>query len=244
MEPMSFTVKSHETFRRIWHSSIGLPILLLYFLAPTSGAILRIIIPICLTYGILDWKRLRNHAWNEAFCTCFPQRFILRPAEKQRMTSSFWFLLAWVISFVIFSKPIATLAMLYLAWCDPIAAYIGQVYCNTPSVTPKAKSNKKNKGETTWIGSEKTLAGSLGALFSGIGISFAFLGMTTNAAHVDSFLIYSAKFILTCILGGCFAALSEAIKVLDLDDNLVIPIISGLGLSLFSPITSLYAFDI
>lgn len=222
--------KCYETVRRIWHSSIGLVICFLYWLQINRLYVSLGLLPITLVYGYFDWRRLRNSSYNDAFVSTFPLKYILRKEERNKMTSSFYFLLGVHITTFLFSRPVSGLSLLYLAWCDPMAAIIGRRF-----------APKDPRRGRFWNG--KTHVGSLGAGLVGVFISVIFFLLTTSPVE-EGQTWHMAKVVLTATLGGFYAAISELVTVGDMDDNLTIPIVSSILLTLFSPISSLYSNSI
>jgi dolichol kinase len=215
-----------EPVRRIWHSSIGVLVCFLYWIQVPIQKFNLGLLCITLMYGYLDWRRFKNPKDNEAFMQSFPLKYILRREEKTRMTSSFYFLVGVHITLALFSRPIAALSLLYLAWCDPVAAIVGREYA--------PKNLKKGR---FWNG--KSYVGTTAAAIVGMLISFVFFLCTSSPAEgiISHLLLVS----VTSILGGLYAASAELVTLNDLDDNLTIPIFAATMLTLFSPVGTLYA---
>ena len=220
-----------EVARRLWHGSIGLLIVVLYYLQISiSNVVFYFLLPVTIAYGAVDWYRLRHPAINKRFVTSCPLRYILRKDEHERMTTIFWFLLSAIITLRLFSRPVAALSLLYLSWCDPVAAFVGQKY------GPKGK---KAKGRF-WNG--KTLVGTMAAAILGVVITAVFL--ICSARPDGNLFAYAFKVAITSILGGAYAAVAELVDIGELDDNLTMPIIAAFFLSLLSPIGALYSHQI
>ncbi|PJF19196.1 hypothetical protein PSACC_00982 [Paramicrosporidium saccamoebae] len=215
-----------EPFRRIWHSSIGVLICFLYWINVPIHMFNLGLLCVTMMYGYLDWRRLRNPKDNEAFMRSFPLKYIMRREEKSRMTSSFYFLVGVHITLALFSKPIAALSLLYLSWCDPVAAIVGRNYA--------PKDLKKGR---FWNG--KSYVGTAAAAVTGTLISIVFFLCTSRP--VESMAGYLILVAVTSVMGGLYAALAELVTLNDLDDNLTIPIFSATMLTLFSPVGTLYA---
>lgn len=220
------TANTLELTRRLWHSSVGLLVCVLYYLQVSSRSVLFALLPILVTYGGIDWYRHRDAAFNEHFCNFPLLRTILRQKERtSNITSSTFFLLGVVITLLIFSRPVQVLSLLYLSWCDPVAAIVGHFREEFHLGGGKFANGKSHVGSAA--------AALLGTL-----ITLIFLLCTTGVN--DSFLWYGAKIFVTTCLGGLIAAASEAFTIGSLDDNVTLPIIAGLLITLFTPLLSLY----
>lgn len=215
-----------ELPRRIWHSSIGVLVCILYYLQVSSRSVWLVLLPIVIMYGGIDWYRYRDATFNEHFCRFPLMRCILRPRERTSdITSSTFFLLGTLITLMIFSRPVQVLALLYLCWCDPVAAIMGHF----------REELRMGGGK---FANGKSYVGSAAAALLGTLITLGFLLCTTSAN--ESVLWYGAKVLVTSGLGGLIAAASEALTIGSWDDNVTMPIIAGLFLTLFTPLQSLY----
>lgn len=222
-----------EPIRNLWHASFGLLILLLSILQVERRTVLLILAILTLVYGILDWYRFRNARWNEWVVSSTPLRLILRHEEREHMTSSFWLLLGALLASALFSRQVASLALLYTAWCDPAASFVGRYFQSKDIVKDKVRKGSLNK--KSWAGC--TAAALLGSL-----ISLVFLVCTAN--NFESVSAYVLRIFSTSLLGGVIASLAEAVPLFNLNDNLTMPLVAGTLLSLFTPITSLYTHEI
>lgn len=215
-----------ELPRRLWHGCIGLLVCGLHCLQVSSRSVGVVLLLLLLGYGGIDWYRHRDAALNERFCRFPLLRAILRPSERtSRLTSSTYFLLGAVLTLLLFSRPVQVLALLYLCWCDPVAAIAGSL----------REGAQTGKG---FFANGKSYAGSGAAALLGMLVTLVFLLCTTAAG--DSFLWYGTKVLVTSGLGGLIAAASEALTIGACDDNLTMPILAGFCLTLFTPLQSLY----
>lgn len=144
-------------------------------------------------------------------------------------------------------KDVAVLAILLLSWCDTAASTFGRLW---GKYTPRVRKGK-------------SLAGSLAAFVMGIfaalafwvviaptvpqewntGINaFAFDGTlalrpavreTLGLSKDQGFVTGNTALAVVAVVSGLVASVSEAIDLWGLDDNLTIPILSGIGLGAF-----------
>jgi dolichol kinase len=145
---------------------------------------------------------------------------VIRAGEEKHFTSSFHYCLGATLSAAVFPRAIAFLAILYLAFGDPIASIAGIKFGGN-----LWKPNPLNVG--------KSLEGSLACfLFCGILTFFLsyFLQMTEGLPPQDR--------IWFSLLGGLGATLGELVP-LKTDDNLAMPLISGAFLWLTSTVLNL-----
>lgn len=148
-----------------------------------------------LTFLIIlgDLLRFYLPTFNSWFCQVFG--FLLKPEEYQGLHGSTYFLTGSFLSILFFEKRVAIVALLFLAFADPMAAVIGGKWGQIK----------------VWRG--KTLEGSLAFFMTSFFLAFPFLGF------------------LQAFLGALSASLVEVLP-LGIDDNLTIPLLSGLVISL------------
>jgi dolichol kinase len=106
---------------------------------------------------------------------------------------------------IIFPRPVVSLTLLFLAFADPIASLVGIKY-------------GKDK-----IFGQKSIQGFIAAFFVCVGITFFY------------FLFFSSmtgRLIVVSLLAGLVGACSELIPIGKLDDNLTLPVLSAVGLSI------------
>ncbi len=103
-----------------------------------------------------------------------------------------------------FNPLVVSLSLLFLAFADPFASYFGIRF-------------GKDK-----IYGEKTIQGFMAAYL--ICASLTILFLIYHGFNLD-------RVLLVGVLAGLLGALAELIPIAKLDDNLTIPVISGLGLT-------------
>ncbi|KAH0023367.1 hypothetical protein KCU78_g5437, partial [Aureobasidium melanogenum] len=144
-------------------------------------------------------------------------------------------------------KDIAVMSILLLSWCDTAASTFGRLWGR---YTPRVRKGK-------------SLAGTIAAFITGViaavvfwviiaprvpaewstGIdAFAYDGTLSLPPMVRDLLGWkqaeatvsgSVATAIVAVVSGLVAAVSEAIDVFGLDDNLTIPVLSGIGLNAF-----------
>lgn len=149
-------------------------------------------------FGYLDWLRLRDKRWNKIYC--YIMGFILREKEKNRYSSTFWYVAGITMTILLFSKRnVALLSFWYLSWCDPLAAVSGtllggKVFTAIPRL-PNGKS----------------MEGMISACLLGSILAYLLLKCTWPKA----------------LLCGLIATISEACSLSNWDDNFTLPLISA-----------------
>ncbi len=189
--------------RRCYHFVNGLICFSIYqWMVDRNGA-LMLIVGLGGSFAILDFLRLRIPKLNTAALKLFGS--IMRREELLRITANTWFIFALFLLVVFFPKPIALLALLYLAAGDPLAAVIGTRWGRHPLVAGK-----------TWEG---TLANFIISAIATALYSFFILDLNGVALMVLTFL------------GGFISAVSELIP-LPANDNLTFPLLAASLLTL------------
>ena len=124
--------------------------------------------------------------------------YLLKNDEVSHVTGSTYFLIASLLTFLLFPQPIAVAALLYLSVADPMAITVGRAWGRIK------------------IG-HKSLEGSLAFLFACLVVALALGGVGLNP--------------LVGIVGAVVATLAELLFPL-VDDNMSIPLVSGLAMVL------------
>jgi len=112
-----------ELPRRLFHIFGGLSIAIAGLLVPQS-IFLPPLIAATITFLIVEVIRLKFPVVNRQFLLYF--RVLLREGEASRFTGSAYLLIASVIAFLIFDKPIAVMALGFVALGDPVASIVGE----------------------------------------------------------------------------------------------------------------------
>lgn len=153
---------------------------------------------------MVEYARLRNEKMNQ-FLMVF-MKPIMRESEKNSVSGMPFYALGVSLSLFFFPERIAILSVLFLIFADPIASFCGILY-GRDKILPN-----------------KSLQGTIAA-FSVCYIVTLVYGLI-HASPSMNLLIFS-------ILAGIIGAVSELCSQF-VDDNLCIPVISGLGLFLIN----------
>lgn len=136
---------------------------------------------------------------------------------------------------------------------DPVASLVGTLYRHHTSSSTTATSSSttatrklkrsntkpKRRANISIFNEHKSLAGVLGAFLASTLVSFASFCLSTGSGSGsstghDQSLVAVAVLCSKALFAGAVAATAEAIAVLDWDDNLTLPLLSGLFLQLGS----------
>jgi len=162
------------------------------YITPTNWGVLGLIIATSATV-VLDLLRLTDHRLRGFFLRLF--RSLIRSHEEEHLLGSTYFMIAALLSVLVFDKTIAIAALTFLIIGDTVAAVVGKKY-----------------GTPMYWG--KSLQGSLACFASCLVI---------GAALLDNQWVILA--------GALSATVAEALPV-PMDDNMRVPIVSGLTMQL------------
>lgn len=188
--------------RKIWHICGVLAIFMGYYFLPLEISKITILILFTL-FAAVDLYRLRNKNFN-VLVTHYLKP-VMRQSEIHQLAGTTYLFGGVVILILFFDPVIAQLSLIFLALADPIASYFGIRYGR----------------EKIW--GDKTLQGFLAAFVVCSVCSFLFL-------YWHDYNLWRA--VVVSFIGGLIGSLAELIPIGKLDDNLTIPVASGLGLSL------------
>jgi len=188
--------------RKIWHMSGVFGMFLAYTYLPESIS-LTILVVAWLSFVPFDFLRQRNAALNDWAVHAFKP--IMRQSEVKKLAGTTYLLTGVLLVDLIFQRPVVGLTLLFLAFADPIASYFGILY-------------GKDK-----IFGHKSIQGFMAAFFVCAALTFTFL--LYHNYMTDRLIVVS-------MLAGLVGAFAELIPVGKLDDNLTLPVMSAIGLSI------------
>lgn len=197
--------------RKIWHIGSGLPVLYLIHKTPLGiHGTAYFLLGLASVNWILDILRQRSPMLNDCFVKIFG--LLMRKHEYGGPTTLSYYALGIALSLLLFSPKLAILATLFLIFADPVASFVGVLFGKD-----KILPNKSFQG---------TLAAFcvcyLLSLFYGI-----------------QYVHPSVNFIIFTVVAGIIGSLSELMSVI-IDDNLAIPLFSGIGLTLLNSFLNVF----
>ncbi len=197
--------------RKLWHIATGLIGMLVYQKAKVSIEFMAIsLLVISACSFLIEFLRFRNEKLNAILMKIMKP--VMRESEKNSVSGLPFYALGVSLSLFFFPERIAILSVLFLVFADPIASFCGILY-GRDKILPN-----------------KSLQGTIAAFTVCYIVTLVYgLIYTTPSMNL---LIFS-------IVGGVIGALSELCSQF-IDDNLCIPVISGLGLFLLNMLVNVF----
>lgn len=182
-----------------------------YVLAPemVSYTILAIAV---LLFLPIDFLRHKYPALNDWMVHAFKP--IMRTSEIHKIAGTTYLLSGVCVIIALFPRPVVALTLLFLAFADPIASFVGIKY-----------------GKDKVFG-HKSIQGFMAA--------FAVCAVAT-ALFLSYYNIMLDRVIVVSLLAGLIGALAELIPIGKLDDNFTLPVLSGFGLYILFYLFGLFA---
>ncbi|KAI1843040.1 hypothetical protein JX266_010729 [Neoarthrinium moseri] len=235
-------VHKHEVPRKVLHVSIGFLVYWLYVTGTQTSRVTPWLMGFLIPIATTDFLRHTYASLNRFYVKCLGA--FMRESEYSGYNGVIFYLLgAWIVLHF-FPKDVAVVSVMLLSWCDTAASTFGRLYGRH---TPRIRRGK-------------SLAGSLAAFLVGVitaGWFWGWLAPRTPSFPGDELhpFMFSGSLRLphfvTGLLGlseeqttisgvpalglmslwsGFVAAGSEVIDVFGWDDNLTIPVLSGIGI--------------
>jgi len=197
--------------RKVWHMAGVFGMFLAYVLLPEVIAYSILALSISLFLPV-DFLRQKYPALNEWVVHAFKP--ILRTHEIHKIAGTTYLLSGVSVVVALFPRPVVALTLLFLAFADPIASYVGIKY-------------GKDK-----IFGHKSIQGSIAA--------FVVCALATGV-YLAYYNIMLDRVIVISLLAGLIGALAELIPIGKMDDNFTLPVLSGLGLYILFSLFGLFA---
>ena len=208
--PLRMRSDLHLT-RKAWHISTGLIGLIIYKKTGFSAEQTAfVLLSLAVAAFCFEFIRLRNEKINQL--AMLLMKPVMRESERNSVSGLPFYALGVSLALFFFPERIAILATLFLIFADPIASFVGILY-GRDKILPN-----------------KSLQGTIAA-FSVCYIATIVYG-----------LIYvgpSMNLLIFAIAGGVIGCISEMCSQF-IDDNLCIPVVSGLGLFLVNFLIPLF----
>ncbi|KAI1068910.1 hypothetical protein LB507_006458 [Fusarium sp. FIESC RH6] len=233
-------VHKHEVPRKVLHVSIGFFVIWLYVTGTQTTSVTPWLMSALIPITTVDWLRHRYASVNRFYVKALGA--LMRESEYSGWNGVIFYLLgAWIVLFN-FPKDVGIMSVLLLSWCDTAASTFGRLWGR---YTPRLRKGK-------------SLAGSTAAFLVGVGTSYFFYGWlvpTIGPFPGDENFMFKGILSLpkticeavgvsqeqTTISGavalgvmglwsGFVASASEVVDIFGWDDNLTIPVLSGIGI--------------
>lgn len=197
--------------RKVWHIATGLIGLLIYKKSGVSIDFMALaLMGIALFSFGFEFLRLNNERVNQF--ALFLMKPVMRESEKNSISGLPFYALGVSLALFFFPEKIAILSILFLIFADPIASFFGILY-GRDKILPN-----------------KSLQGTIAA-FTVCYIATIIYGLVYTGP--------SMNLLLFSIAAGLIGSFSEMCSQF-IDDNLCIPVVSGLGLFLINFIIPLF----
>ncbi|KKY36529.1 putative phosphatidate cytidylyltransferase [Diaporthe ampelina] len=233
-------VHKHEVPRKLLHLSIGFLVLWLYASGTQTTSVTPWLAGLLAPIATADYVRHVNAAFNRFYTRVLGA--FMRESEVAGWNGVVFYLLGALLALGGLPKDVGVMAVLLLSWCDTAASTFGRLYGR---FTPRIRRGKSLAGSgaaflvgvvTAW-GFWGWLAPTIGPMPGDEGFMFkgtlglppaaaAAVGLDGGKATVSGGLALA----LVSIWSGFAAAASEVVDVFGWDDNLTIPVLSGLGI--------------
>ena len=187
--------------RKIWHMSAVFLIFSLWTVLPFWLSLTLLILS-WLMFIPVDLLRHKNPALNRQLLKTL--RPIMRGSEVHKLAGTSYLLTGVLVITLFFNSAVVSLSLLFLAFADPIASFVGIKY-------------GKDK-----IFGHKSVQGFMAAFLVCAGLTFLFLTYNRISEHL----------LIVSLLSGLVGALSELIPIAKLDDNFSMPVLSSVGLTI------------
>lgn len=191
--------------RKAWHMCMGLFMVGVYMAGLTrSQGVL--ILAAALAFNLaVETARLRLPQLNEVIMKFWGP--LMRSCEVNRLSGTPYYIASSLIAVGIFPKPIAALAIAFLAVGDPIASLFGILYGD--------RSIRFSNG--------KSLIGTLAGMIACGIVAYLFLQLMNQSQFLE---LRFEHLVILSIVGGIAGGGAELLPM-EVDDNFAIPVVSG-----------------
>ena len=192
--------------RKVWHISTGSVGLFIFYTSGQSQTFwASLILAVALVGFTVDFIRSRIPVFNKMVIKLMGP--LMRRSEKDGVSGLPFYALGVSLSLFFYSRDIAIVSCMFLVFSDPLSSFFGVLY-GKDKILPN-----------------KSLQGAVAGFFTCYLITlFYAINTTTLGTHL---LVFS-------IVAGVIGAASELVSAFNIDDNLSIPVISGLGMTLLN----------
>ncbi|KAI0517411.1 hypothetical protein F5B22DRAFT_636009 [Xylaria bambusicola] len=234
-------IHKHEVPRKALHVSIGFFVYWLYVTGTQTSSVPPYLMTALIPIASVDYLRHKYPALNQFYVKYLGA--LMRETEYQGWNGVVFYLLgAWIV-LRFFPKDVSVVAVMLLSWCDTAASTFGRLYGR---YTPRIRRGK-------------SLAGSFAAFAVGVATAgwfwgvlaprtgpfpgddqhpFMFQGVLRMPTLIANMLDFDESAVLRghaavgvmSLWSGLVAAGSEVVDLFGWDDNLTIPVLSGLGI--------------
>ncbi|KAI1472067.1 uncharacterized protein F4812DRAFT_456163 [Daldinia caldariorum] len=235
-------IHKHEVPRKALHVSIGFLVYWLYVSGTQTSAVTPYLMGALIPIAATDYLRHKNASLNRLYVKLLGA--LMRETEYSGWNGVVFYLLgAWSVLYFL-PKDVAVVAVMLLSWCDTAASTFGRLWGR---YTPRIRRGKSLAGSSAaFLVGVATAAWFWGWLAPKTGPfpgdeehPFMFKGILRLPALISNALgLSSSQSVvsgpvavgLLSVWSGLAAAASEVADLFTLDDNLTIPVLSGIGI--------------
>lgn len=201
----------YEVPRKVLHSSIGVATLGLYRYGTTGTQVINAMVPSLIIIVGADLLRFNLPSFARTYESLLGP--LMRPTEKNSWNGVIFYMLGVVSVLYVLPNDIATLSIVLLSWCDTAASTFGRAFGR---YGPSLRAGK-------------SLVGTSAAVATGALATWIFFGHLAGYRPEHQSWNVSTGIPLGWLsfFGGVIAAFSEFVDIWGVDDNLVIPVVSG-----------------
>ena len=199
--------------RKLWHIATGVTGVWAYFRFDL-GQEFTALVTFCVAIAglLMDFTRLNFEQFNRFYIKY--AGIVMRRSEANGFSGLPFYALGVSVSLYIFPEKLAVLSVLFLIFADPISSLIGIKYGRQ-----KILPNKSLEG---------AIAGFVVCYLLTMGHGFVTVGN-------------EPKLVVFAFIAGLIGMASELVSgLIEVDDNLTIPVLSGLGLTVLSSFLSVF----
>ncbi|CAK44324.1 CTP-dependent diacylglycerol kinase 1 [Aspergillus awamori] len=238
-------IHRHEIPRKLLHVSIGFLTLNLYSRGIQTLQITPWLFGALVPIATVDIIRHHSSKVNNLYIRCVGA--LMRETEVSGYNGVIWYLVGTYAVLRFLPKDVGVMSVLLLSWCDTAASTFGRLYGRYTFQLRKGKSFAGTLG--AWFVGVLTAAAFWGYFVPYIGTfpndpegSFMFTGQLNllpssiknligwNADTPNAVISGPLALGVMSVVSGLVAAGSEFVDIFGWDDNLTIPILSGIGL--------------
>ncbi|WEW54996.1 Diacylglycerol kinase [Emydomyces testavorans] len=242
-------IHRHEIPRKLLHVSIGFVAVDLYRRGVRTFEITPWLLTALIPVAATDFLRHRFQTVNKFYIRCLGA--LMRETEVQSYNGVIWYLLGVFLVLKFFPKDVGVMGVLLLSWCDTAASTFGRLYGR---YTPRIRRGKSLAGSLAacavgiitaaafWgyfvptVGSFANdpensfmFTGTLNLIPDSVKGALEWVGIPRE--FMDKAVISGPLALgVVSLWTGLVAAGSELIDFFGWDDNLTIPVLSGLGM--------------
>lgn len=198
--------------RKLWHISTGSLALYLFMRSPQDQRFWAFIaLGVAASGFAMDITRARFPKLNHLVIKFMGP--LMRRSEKDGVSGLPFYALGVSLSLFFYGRDIALLSIMFLVFSDPLSSFFGVLY-------------GKDK-----IMPNKSLQGAVAGFFTCYLVTLFY---TMNNATLGNHILVFA------VAAGIVGALSELVSAFNIDDNLTIPVLSGLGMTVLNHFVNVF----